>query len=266
MLFDESERYFAPLSDAYYQQGDIVLSPVVRLEVGTHELGESAVAAAVPGSWVTRVLWEMRGPVDENLAALVRAAYVPAMIMSHDCTLDKEFNRRVQELRGQQIAIDVATSAAAADLSLDRYFTVAPIVPFEDAAPSAVAQLKRNQVIGFFPVCDAAELGVDQGVVDLNRCTTVDRDLILDRLAILTAEARFALRYALARFWVYRAPRLSFEVEEAVGKRIVASRVTGEATLEIELELNDGSTLRFVQAPSGDRDDGPERPSLSPRR
>jgi hypothetical protein len=135
-------------------------------------------------------------------------------------------------------------------------------VPYIDAAPSGPEQLSRNEVIGFFPVCESAERAVDGGIADLLRSTTVDRDAIVDRLGILTRPARAALRYALARFWVYRAPSLTFEVEEAVGRRIRDYRVESVGDLALVLLLDDGSELRLLQAPAAGGGGGVERPSL----
>jgi hypothetical protein len=259
VLFDEVDRFYAPTGECYYQQGDIVLAPHALLAPGT-EPDEQRMGLGIP---VRRRVWdgdEFELGVPSTVA---EALLAPAMITSHDCTLDKEFNRRYRELRQSGRSKAEAIEEAGNDPSLDRLLNVAPIVPFEAAAPSATAQLKRNEVLGYFPVCESEERGVDAGVVDLLRETTIDRSLIVDRLAILSQEARAALRYALARFWVYRAPKLTFELEQAIGKQITDVRLSRDGTLALVLVLNDGSEMRLLQAPPEQSAGGPERPPMS---
>ena len=223
MLFDDADAYYAPLGDGYYQQGDIVLAPVAVLDGDPGDPGDPGDAADF--AVVRRELWDGLEIAGVGHQATANAGLVPAMITTHDCALDKEFNRRYRELRAQQMPMAEALEQAAADDSLDRLLNVAPVVPLSRAAPSAAEQLRRNQVVGFFPVCESAAQFVDEGVVNLLRETTIDRGLIVDRLAILSDDARATLRYALARFWVYRAPGIAVDVELALGKRIVDYRV-----------------------------------------
>jgi hypothetical protein len=258
VLFDEVDRFYSPTGDLYYQQGDIVLAPNALLTPGP-EPPDQIIALGVP---VSRTLWD-GDEFELSVPAVVAEAQLsPAMVTSHDCALDKEFNRRYRELRQAGIGKDQAINRAAGDDSLDRLLNVAPVFPFDAAAPSGVTQLQRNEVLGYFPVCESADRGLDAGVVDLLRQTTIDRSVIVDRLAILSSEAQAALRYALARFWVYRAPRLTFEIEEAVGKRIDEARISTAGDLALVLILEDGSELRLLQAPPDSSAAGPERPTL----
>lgn len=261
MLFEDEGRFYDTEAGQPWEQGDVVLAPsAVFLPNGNAR--EQPGPAPDIGTSRQQVVWI------ENAGAglpqmVIDAAVVPAMITTHGCTLDKEFNRAVDRLRREPMPLDEAVRRAAVDETLDRLLNIAPLVPFSDASPSDPAVLGRNKVIGYFPACPSVSRGVDAGVVDLLRQTTIDRDLLIARLAVLTEDAQAALRYALARFWLWRAPRLTFELEEAIGKRIVDARFQTEGNFLLELELNDGSVLTLLQAPS-EGDPGVERPSPAP--
>lgn len=153
-----------------------------------------------------------------------------------------------------------AQALAENDPSLDRLFNVAPIVPFRAAAPTTPESLVTNSVVGFFPVCPWEDRAVDEGVVDFTRVVTVDRDTLFGaRLAVLSVEARRSLMFALARFWIFRAPQLAFELQDAVGQRIVDVRVAAQNPLVVELELSDGSLLKLIQPPNVPSGGGVER-------
>jgi hypothetical protein len=256
VLFNEEDLFYAPQGPRYYEQGDIVLAPIGLLhhrpvtDAGPEE-------APLPGDLVSRQIWTGREPLG---AVNLDAQLVPAVITTHGCAMDKEFNRRYEALRREGKTKAAAVEEAAADRTLDPLLNVAPVVPLADAAPSAPAQLLANKVNGFFPVCPSAEREIDGGVATLLEETTIERDTIVERLGIMSEDALGAFRYALARFWVYRAPALTFELERAIGKKIVDARVEPE-TYALALDLNDGSELHFVQGPPGDGG-GPERPGI----
>lgn len=262
MLFDDESDYYVADNAQYYQQGDIVLAPVAELRVGSRDGVIDVAGAPAVGDAVERAIWAPSAEVPASPGLAVSARLLPAMITTHDCALDKEFNRRVEQLRrGGTTQLKVAVEQAAADPNLDRLINVAPIVPLEDAAPSGRRELTENRVVGYFPVCESANRFLDVGVVDLLHETTIDRGLIVDRLAVISSAARSALRYALARFWVYRAPKIGFELEHAIGKRIRDVQISDDGALAIELVLSDGARLAFVQGPTV-ADPGPGRPSL----
>jgi hypothetical protein len=247
VLFDEEARYYADEVGQPWEQGDIVLAPS-SVFGAMGDPTEGPAPAPPVGVTRTQVIWTES--VDESLPQLVaEARVVPAMITTHGCTLDKEFNRAFDRLRRESVPIAEAVAQAAADDTLDRLVNIAPLVPYSDAAPSDPAVLARNQVIGFFPACASVPRGVDAGVVDLLRQTTLDRDLLITRMAVLSEDAQAAFRYALARFWLWRAPRLTFDLEEAIGKRIVDARFQTDGNFLLELELHDGSVLTLLQAP-----------------
>ena len=64
-----------------------------------------------------------------------------------------------------------------------------PVVPLADAAPSAPAELLANKVGGYFPICESDSREIDVGVASLIEETTIERDAIVDRLGIMSADA-----------------------------------------------------------------------------
>jgi hypothetical protein len=259
VVFEEPERYYQPEDGRYWQQGDIVLAPVGLFTSDADSLND-ADPAPLPGNVIRRLIWSENEEL--NAKKLVAEAQLsPAVVTTHNCTMDKDFLRRYRELRRDGIAKEEARHRAAEDDSLDPHLNLAPIVPFGEAAPSAPTELLANKVIGFFPICGSPERGIDEGVANLLHETTIEKSLIVDRLGVMTEEAIAALRYAIARFWVYRAPKLTFELERAVGKRITEISISTDESLAIDLELDDGEVIRFIQAPHVEQQ-GVERPGL----
>jgi len=240
VLWDDPIRYYAPQSNEYYDQGDVVVAPVSVLDDRPEGVG---VANPQVGQSVRREYWT---PAELGCQTTGEALLGPAMIVSHGCSLDKEFNRRVETLRAGGMSKRKAVSAAAGDDGLDRLITIAPIVPLADAEPADPGSLRRNHVIGYFPVCGSDERAIDEGVVDLLRHTTIDRAVIVDRLGIVSDEARATLLYALARYWAYRAPRLTYEIEEAVGKRIIHADVASRGDLGVVLMTGPRSWVHLL--------------------
>ena len=223
------------------QQGDIVLAPIGRL---------AAPDAPVPPRWLGLDQDRHRFGFDSEpefrpVDALV--GYAPAMLLTHDCHLDKEMLDRYQELRTAGMRKAEAQAAAEADPDLDRFVVVAPLLPVTAlrATPDAIA---AQRVIGLFgaPALSGSAVA---SAVDLTFRVTIDRDSIALRFAVLSEDARTALRYALARVDALRTPVVGFELEAAVGKRIRAVRQVSDNPLLVEIELADGSALRLVQQP-----------------
>lgn len=265
MLFDERELYFAQNQRGPYQQGDILLAPTGCFE--THEPPSDEVEPARVGAALRRQMWS-DGRVDIQggspvpiPAADVMAQFRPAMIVSHDCTLQKDFNREVHRLRERGKTKKEASAIADADPALDRYMTVAPLIPFT-AAGADRARLKQNDVLGFFPVCAWEDRAVDEGVIDLGKVATVDRQTVVGRLATISTDARRALMFALARFWVFRVPQVAYELEDAVNLKIRDVRVSEKDPLVIDLQLSDGTVLELIQTPEPSTPAGTERSNV----
>lgn len=237
--------------DPPLQQGDIVLAPIGRLQQPT---------STRPARWQTLDQREVEigfpspmGPVSSVLG------YAVAIVTTHDCQMDKEFIERIRQLRkGTQLPLDQAEQLAEADADLDRYINVSPLVPLS-AVRADETNLRDNSVIGLFHIPERRERGIEESVADLTYRATVDRHTVVERLATLSETARLHLRYGLARLDSFRTPRIGFELEEAVGKRIASVSRHEANPLVVVLELADGTSLELVQQPAEIRTGGPSR-------
>ncbi len=246
------EPFYRTDADAPLQQGDIVLAPLGRL---------SRPEAPVPTRWEGLDQDRHRFPFGSEpelgpVEALV--GYAPAMLVTHDCHLDKELLERYRELRRQGVRKADALAAAENDPDLDRFVVVSPLISVTAfrAPPEAVAE---QTVIGAFGVPALPRMNLPASATDLTFRATIDRHSIVARLAVLTDDARTALRFAIARADALRTPAIGFELEAAVGKRIRAVRAVSNNPLLVELELSDGSALRLVHQPAHVDQTGPAR-------
>lgn len=185
--------------------------------------------------------------------------YTAVMVLTHDCHMDKEANQEYRRLRALKPPVTKAEAIAAAeaDPDLDRFLVVAPIVLARHLRADE-ASLMRGEVLGYFPVEASPDHGIAGGVVDLTYVTTIDRHLLRQRPASLTDEARGRLRLALARLYSFRTPEVGFAVEAAVGQRVRSVSRVPDSPLEIDIELEDESTVRLVLQPA---EVAPSRPS-----
>ncbi len=252
------EGFYRTDTDRPLQQGDIILAPIGRL---------AAPDAPVPGRW--RGLDQDRHRFGFNWEPELRpvdalVGFAPAMLLTHDCHLDKEMLDRYHDLRSAGMPKAQAQAAAEADPDLDRFVVVAPLLPLPAfrAAPEAISS---QRVIGLFGV-PALPGTAPASAADLTFRVTIDRNSIVTRVAVLGEDARTALRYALARVDALRTPVVGFQLEAAVGKRIRAVRRVEDNPLLVELELSDGSVLRLVQQPPPVAQTGPRRSTAPGRR
>lgn len=237
------------------QQGDIVLAPLGRLETNPAPVAKPPSA---PAAWrsldtISQTLDE--APVQASPLRL-NGGYTPAMVVTHDCHLDKEFLARYRELREGQLTKDQARQQAEADPDLDRFLVASPLLPIDALRPSADS-LRAGNVIGSFAV--PAHEGLPESAVDLTYTTTVDRLAILHRYGVLSEAARTALRFALARSSALRTPQIGFELEEAVGRRVAAVRRSNRDPAMVMLELSDGNELELLMQPPVPSTRGPAR-------
>jgi hypothetical protein len=246
------DGFFRADDDAPLQQGDIVLAPLVRLAVPD---------AAVPSRWPGFDQERHRFPFDaepEFRPADALAGYGPVMVVTHDCHLDKEFLERYETLRRQGVRKTAALLAAENDPDLDRSIVVSPIIPVEAfrSTPDAIAS---QSVIGLFGIPRLALANLSASAVDVTFRATIDRHLVIRRLASLTEAARAALRFSLARSDAFRSPTTGYEIEAAVGKSTKEVRAVRGNPLLITLDLSDGSSLTLVQQPADIDQDGVSR-------
>lgn len=229
-------------SEPPLQQGDIVLAPIGRLQTDTE---------VIPRWESFDQVFSESLRIDPNLPELFACAgYGWAMVASHDCHLDREFNERVKELRKtEKLSLREAEQRAEDDPDLDRFVNLCPLLPASSyrADPAALA---RGDVIGAFAIPALPEHGVDDLVADLTYRATIDRHAIITRAGAMSDEVRAWFRFSLARSDTFRTPTVGFDLEEAVGKRIKAVARHSSNPLIVGLELSDGSTLELVNQPA----------------
>lgn len=223
------------------QQGDILLSGVSRI---TADDGYS------PLQWdqldAQQVVLDDAKPGHEPLRLFTGFGLV--MVTSHDCQLEKEWNRRRSELLALGQTEDDAEAAATADNSLDRSVVASPLIDPDDLTTVDRGNLLGGHVVGHLPVPASMDGHIPQSVVDLTYRCTVDR-LDVVRVASLTALARSQLRYALVRLDALRTPHLGFEVESVIGHRIEGATVPKRDPLTVRLRLDDGRVIELMQQP-----------------
>ena len=237
------------------RQGDILLTGVSRIIADDR---------FVPQSWK---------PLDQHYVTIdagdsgrdIHAAMGVglAMLITHDCQIDKEWNRRVQQLTKKGRSPVEAEREAEADSSLDRSLSVCPLVdPNEIDVDRGV--LMAGKTIGYFPVPAYSDDLVPEAIVDLTyRCTT-DRLGVL-KVASISNAARARLRYALMQLDALRAAELGFEVEAVTGKRINRVEIPRNQPMLVRVHLDDGNVLELLQQPTEPPDgSGRTGASLSP--
>lgn len=162
-----------------------------------------------------------------------------AMVIPHDCALEKEFNERVSELVREGASEEVAVEEASADNTLDRLVAVAPIRAYEDTTAKRKEGIRTGQRHGTFPVPASSTYCIEPGWVDLTAPTTLDRGFFSPnlRLASLTDRAADYLRASLARHWAYRDLTRKDEISKAIGRTIVDIKAASMAKDRLRVEL-----------------------------
>ena len=207
---------FRPAPHPTLRQGDILFAPVAHLVRGA----APARLAETPRSVGERVfggLWMAPGagpvpPVD------VLATWVPVLILSHDCELEKEFNERVADLLARGVKESEAIERASADPDLDPWAAVAPLLPLEAFEPRRHQGILQGQRIGVFPV---PSLPHEAGAfaVDLFRVSTVSTELLgsSPKVASLDEASVHILRFNLSEAYASRDLSTLEELNQAVG-------------------------------------------------
>ena len=170
---------------------------MVRLESSTPPL-------APVWSPLDRVRLPFAAASSHEPALTAPLGYTAVMVITHDCQMDK-------------------AAEAENHPELDRFVTVAPSVPVSWLRTDN-DKLLSGEVTGYYPVLTWPERGIAGGVADLTFPSTIDRKLLIQRMASLTDQARDRLRLSLARLYACRSPEVGFEVEAAIGRRILDAR------------------------------------------
>jgi hypothetical protein len=240
---------FFEASSGPLKQGDILLAGVTRL---------MAEDQFCPPSWEELDEYVVTVESARPDGSALRAALGPALVMvtSHDCHLDKEWNRRRGELMRSGLSADEAENVAEQDPALDRTFTASPLIDPGDVNLDR-GNLLAGNAVGYLPVPASHDGLVPEAVVDLTYRCTVDR-LDVFRVCCVSNAVRAQLRYALARLDSLRATQLGFEVEEVLGHNITKVEIPRRDPMAVRLHLDNGTTVDLLQHP-GEPEDAASR-------
>jgi hypothetical protein len=223
------------------KQGDILLAGVARLVAGDR---------FTPAAWGRLDAFDVTIAGARHDAGDLSLASGPALVMvaSHDCHLDKDWNRRRTALIKAGASEEEAERTAEDDDSLDRTFSGSPLIYPDDLGVDR-GNLMVGRVVGYLPVPAHDDGLVPESVVDLTYTVTLDR-LDVVRVACVSNAARAQLRYALARLDSLRATSLGFEIEAVVGRHIEKVTISKANPLLVKLRLQGGDVIELMQQPA----------------
>ena len=223
------------------RQGDIVLCGVARIIADDHHS---------PLQWesLDAHFLQIDDAWEPDRALGIAAGIGLAMVVTHDCQLDKEWNQqRCDALERGGMETDEAERDASADTTLDRALVVSPLVDPAELR-GGHGNLLAGKVIGYLPVPPHPEQLVTECVVDLTYQCTIDR-LDVVKVASVSEAARKQLRYALIQLDALRTADLGFEVEAVVGRTIEKVEVSARDPLTVRIQLDDGNVIQLLQQP-----------------
>jgi hypothetical protein len=174
-------------------QGDLLVAPLLR-PINPAEPAPVDNFSRTPWLQIDETV-SLKGVPPHDVLAAVQAA----IVVSHGCHIDKQYNQRVDDLhRKQGLPLAEARRQAEADRTLDRWIAVSPVVPL-DAVSADETAIAQRKAIGLFHIPAHPDgIVAVPAVADLSVKFTVDRTLTR-RVSCLTAEARDELRMALMR-------------------------------------------------------------------
>ncbi len=222
------------------RQGDIVLCGVSRIIAEDHRS---------PSQWesLDAHFVQIDDAWDNGKPLGIAAGIGLAMVVTHDCQLDKEWNQRVRELQRGGMNEEQAELEATYDRTLDRTLVVSPLVDPGDLRGGR-GNLMAGKVIGYLPVPAHPAGLVDECVVDLTYQCTVDR-LDVVKVASISEAARKQLRYALIQLDALRTAELGFEIEAIIGRTIREVEVPARHPLTVRIQLDNGQVIELLQQP-----------------
>ncbi|MGH2763125.1 MAG: hypothetical protein ACRDL0_22415 [Thermoleophilaceae bacterium] len=235
------------------EQGDLLLAPLVR-PINPAELGPCDHFARTPWRTVGEGV-SLEGAPPYKALTTVQAA----MVVSHDCHIDKQYNRRVEYLhRRQGTPLAEARREAEADRTLDRWIVVSPVVPL-DAVRADETAIVENRAVGLFylPVHPAGVIA-EPAVADLSVKFTVDRTLT-QRTACLSGAARDEMRMVLMRVALSRRPAWD-AVEHVLNSKLIDVVVDQRHPLQVTLRFANGEEFSLVHPPTAETSGGRTRP------
>lgn len=221
-------------------QGDLLLAPLVR---------PINPAEVEPSDHFSRSAWQRVGE-GVSLAGAppyeVVTAVQAAILVSHGCHIDNQYNQRVEQLhRKEGLPLVEARAQAEDGRTLDRWIVVSPVLPL-DAVRADERTIADQKAVGLFYIpVHPEEVVAVPAVADLSVKFTVDR-MLTQRTACLSNAARDELRMALMR--VDLARRLAWDaVENALNSKLVDVVVDERQPLGITLRFANGEECRLAR-------------------
>jgi hypothetical protein len=246
---------FLPNARPLLSQGDIYLAPSVMVW-SAETLPALPIIPSAPtavGDTVQVLGWNPAADEDGFVPHVtLSTSWVPVLVLSHDCEIDKEFNEHVDALVRAGVGEEAAIARAAAMPELDRYILVSPLLPYEGeiVAPEKWDAIRAAQKIGYFPLPPMRAFEGAEFLVHLSRVSTVERRLLSPRhkAASLSDVYRALLRFKLAEALSSRNLSLVSKLEAAVGQRIEDVRALEAKRREVSVGilLEDGTELQVV--------------------
>jgi hypothetical protein len=235
------------------EQGDLLLAPLVK-PLNPEPPEPAGESASVPWERIAQGISSEAAPAYDVLAAAQAA-----IVVSHGCHLDKQYNQRVGRLhRRDGLPLKEAKRQAEADLSLDRWIVVSPVVSLGSVRADDES-IKSNKAVGLFYIPAHPEGIIAQpAVADLGVKFTVDRTLT-QRAACLSNQARDELRMALMRADLARRPVWD-AVERALNSKLVDVGVDDRNPLRITLRFANGEGFSLVHPPAAETGGGRAEP------
>lgn len=238
-------EFFADSPRAELSQGDIALAPTAVIwSPDRYHPDFSKIPSPPPlGQTVFVPAWDDYSKEGMPIP-VVEARWSPVMIVSHDCEIDKEFNRELARLLGRGYAEDEAVRIASDNPELDKLIVVSPIVGYHEVPDDQWEGIASGSRIGFFPIPPAPVFNGEPLLVDLTRLASVDRLLLTryEKLASLTNEAAGVLRFKISESYSSRGLALLAELEAMVGHTINQVEVQGKSkkATVVMLHLSNG--------------------------
>ncbi len=220
------------------KQGDILLAGVARLVADDRH---------TPPAWSRLDSHDLTVQNALENGEDLRLCAGPALVMvtSHDCHLDKEWNRRRNALIKEGMDETAAGDEAESDETLDRTFNGSPLI-YPNELDIDRGNLMAGKIVGYLPITPSGDGLVPEAVVDLTYRVTLDR-LDVVRVKGVTDEVRAHLRYSLARLETHRATTLGFDVEAVVGRHIEQVTIPRSNPLLVQLHLEGGGVIELLQ-------------------
>lgn len=251
-----ADGFFLPQPKEQLSQGDIVVAPTTTL---WSEAGRGILVGPQPphflselGAVIRGELWKVQRNNMANYATHSTRRGL-AVVVSHDCLLDKQFNELVTQLLKAGASLEKAQQIAAERPDLDESVLISPLLLLAEI-PSAYHS-GIQQRIGYFPLPPIPGYGDRDFVVDLSQVTTVDWRLLPDTRISLSEESVNRLRFKLAEMFAYRGLSSLGQLTSIIGQRISDVKILEQSKKKsrLILTLEDGSS-RAVEIKSPEAD------------